>query len=76
LFDKDPSSGDAMRLTLPNEKNHAYIDNLNNQQQQGKQNNNRFYIQQILPKDFFLGKARPSLSRNIHLNHGINNIYR
>jgi len=38
LFDKNSSSSDAMRsITLPNEKNNAYIDNLNNQQQQGKQ---------------------------------------
>jgi len=39
LFDKDSSSGDAMKsITPPNEKDDAYIDNLKNQQQ-GKQIN-------------------------------------
>jgi len=41
LFDKNSSSGDAMKSIIsPNEKDNAYIDNLNNQQQ-GKQNNNK-----------------------------------
>jgi len=59
-------------ITLPNEKDNAYIDNLNNQQQQGKQTNNKLYIQQTLSKDFFLDKTRPS--GNIHLNHGMDNM--
>jgi len=73
LFDKDSSSGDAMKsITLPNEKDDAYIDNLKNQQQQG----NQLYIQQTLPKDFFLSRARPNFSENIHLNHETNNMNR
>jgi len=44
MFDKDSSSGDAMRsITPPSEKNDAYIDNLRNQQQ-GEQTNDKLYI--------------------------------
>jgi len=51
LFDKDSPSGDAIKsITPPNEKDDAYIDSLNNQQ-----TNNKLYIQQTLPGDFFLG---------------------
>jgi len=45
-------------IIRPNEKDNTYIDNLNNQQQQGKQINNKLYIQQTLPKNFFLSRAR------------------
>jgi hypothetical protein len=32
-------------ITLPNKKDNTYIDNLNKQEQEGKQINNKLYIQ-------------------------------
>jgi len=53
LLDKNSSSDDIMgSITSANEKHDIYIDSLNGQQQKGKQANNKFYIQQTLPKDF------------------------
>jgi len=39
-------------ITLLNEKDNAYIHNLNNQQK-GKQTNSKLYIRKTLPKNFF-----------------------
>jgi hypothetical protein len=69
LFDEDSSPDNAMRsITPPDERDNAYIDNLHNQQQ-GKQINDKLYVQQTLSRDFFLRRARAKLLR-VYSNHG------
>jgi len=70
LLAKNSFSYDIMRsIPPPNEKDGACIDSLSSQQQKGKQSNNKFYIQQTLPNNFFLGKTKPNSSENIYLIH-------